>query len=50
MYKYNERADINARKDAGKTNTWLTLQPPSTVVLKAGEHSCRMIHVSRKFG
>jgi hypothetical protein len=48
MYKYNERADINARKDAGKTNAWLTLQPPFTVVLKAGEHSCRMIHASRE--
>ena len=29
-------------------NTWLTLQPPSTVVLKAGEHSCRMIHTGRE--
>ena len=29
-------------------NTWLTLQPPSTVVLKAGDHSCRMIHTGRE--
>ncbi len=32
---------INAQ-DAGKTNTWVTLQPPFTVVLKACEHSCRI--------
>jgi hypothetical protein len=29
---------INAQ-DTGKTNTWVTLQPPFTVVLKAGEHT-----------
>jgi hypothetical protein len=39
---------INAQ-DAGKTNTWVTLQPPFTVVLKAGEHSCRMTHANREF-
>jgi len=39
MHQYNESADIKALKDAGKTNAWLTLQPPSTVVLKACEHT-----------
>ncbi len=36
-------------QDAGKTNAWVTLQPPVTVVLKAGEHSCRMTHANREF-
>jgi hypothetical protein len=31
-------------QDVGETNAWVTLQPPFMVVLKAGEHSCRMTH------